>query len=234
MVGVAPVLTGYLYEVNPDSIPMKYARVRVMEVGSTPVTTLAAEEDVEAVHLLAGGVEGTDTPTYSLSIAGEEAAVRLVLADDPDVVEWEVAGAEGGSVYAYVRFRAPPAVGRLRERLTRGSLVVLLPATFRAGGVELTVVGLPSELSAAFEELPGGLSATVLEVGTYRGGRLHRGSSLTDRQHEVLTAAYELGYYERPRRASQEEVAAELGLAPSTVGEHLRKGERRLVADLAE
>ncbi|MFC4990077.1 MULTISPECIES: helix-turn-helix domain-containing protein [Saliphagus] len=213
---------------------MKYARIRVTGAESTPVTSLAAKEGVETVHLLAGGVEDTDTPTYSLSIAGGEAAVRSVLTDDPDVIEWAVAGAEAGSVYAYVRFRAPPAVGQLRERLTRGSLVVLLPATFRAEGVELTVVGPPSELSDAFEGLPERLSATVLEVGTYRGGRLHRGSSLTDRQREVLTAAYELGYYERPRRASQEAIAAELGLAPSTVGEHLRKGERRLIADLVE
>lgn len=213
---------------------MKYARVHVTGTGSTPVTSLSAAEGVEAVHLLAGGVEDTDTPTYSLSIVGGEEVVRSVLADDPDVLEWEVAGAGAGSVYAYVRFRAPPAAGRLRERLTRGSLVVLLPATFRAEGVELTVVGLSSELSDAFADLSDGLSATVLEVGTYRGGRLHRGSSLTDRQREVLTAAYELGYYERPRRASQEAVAAELGLSASTVGEHLRKGERRLVAALAE
>lgn len=50
----------------------------------------------------------------------------------------------------------------------------------------------------------------------------------------MVRTAYDLGYYETPRRADHEEIAAELDLAASTVSEHLRKAERRLVADLFE
>ncbi|MCU4972180.1 helix-turn-helix domain-containing protein [Halobacteria archaeon AArc-m2/3/4] len=221
---------------------MQYARVRIgasepssQSVEETPVTALAAADGVDGVHLLAGGVADTDAPTYSLSIAGSEDAVRTTLEDDPTVLEWEISSAEAGTVYAYVRFRAPPAVGALREHLTRDSLVVLLPATFRPdGAVELTVVGSQSDLSTAFDDLPEGMRATVLEVGPYRGGRLHRGTGLTDHQRETLRTAYELGYYETPSRASHEEIAAELDCASSTVGEHLRKAEARLVAELFE
>lgn len=56
----------------------------------------------------------------------------------------------------------------------------------------------------------------------------------TDRQREVLELAYERGYYDRPSRTSHEALAAELGCAASTVGEHLRKAERRLVAAAIE
>ncbi|MCW8172645.1 hypothetical protein D8S78_11095 [Natrialba swarupiae] len=124
-------------------------------------------------------------------------------------------------------------VGEIRERFTSDSLVVLLPVTFHPDSVELTVVGTQSDLSSAFETLPSALEATVLEVGTYRES-LHRGRSLTERQREVLAVAYELGYYDQPSETSHEQIADRLECAPSTVGEHLRKAEKRLVSELFE
>lgn len=63
------------------------------------------------------------------------------------------------------------------------------------------------------------LQATILE-------------RLTDRQHEVLCAAFEAGYYERPRRKTGEEIAAELGISPTTFQQHIRVAERKLVTFL--
>jgi len=56
---------------------------------------------------------------------------------------------------------------------------------------------------------------------------------LTDRQREVLIAAYHAGYYEWPRDATAQEVATALGIAPSTLHQHLRVGVRRLIEGLA-
>ena len=56
--------------------------------------------------------------------------------------------------------------------------------------------------------------------------------ALTDRQHEVLQVAYELGYYDVPRGSSTTEVAAELGVDDSTVAEHLQRAERNLLETL--
>lgn len=53
--------------------------------------------------------------------------------------------------------------------------------------------------------------------------------ALTDRQHEVLDVAYELGYYDVPRGSSTAEVAAELGVDDSTVSEHLQRAERNIL-----
>ncbi|MFB6160523.1 MAG: helix-turn-helix domain-containing protein [Haloferacaceae archaeon] len=55
---------------------------------------------------------------------------------------------------------------------------------------------------------------------------------LTDRQREVLTTAYEMGYFERPRRANATEVAAALDIAPSTFREHLSVAETKVFEDL--
>lgn len=52
---------------------------------------------------------------------------------------------------------------------------------------------------------------------------------LTERQREVLGEAWELGYYESPRRASLTEVAESLGVAKSTASDILHRAESSLV-----
>lgn len=57
---------------------------------------------------------------------------------------------------------------------------------------------------------------------------------LTDRQREVLYAAYEAGYYDRPRETTGEELAEELGISPATFQQHIRAAERKVVALIAD
>lgn len=52
---------------------------------------------------------------------------------------------------------------------------------------------------------------------------------LTDRQREVLCAAWRLGYFSYPREASAEEVAEAVGIARSTFAEHLAAAQRRVI-----
>jgi DNA-binding CsgD family transcriptional regulator len=54
-------------------------------------------------------------------------------------------------------------------------------------------------------------------------------SKLTPRQRQILLAAYALGYYEVPRRISSDDLSMHLDLDKSTVVEHLRKAERKLI-----
>lgn len=56
--------------------------------------------------------------------------------------------------------------------------------------------------------------------------------TLTDRQRDVLETAHDLGYFDVPRQASLDEVAATLGLDRSTVSEHLQRAERNLFESL--
>jgi len=55
---------------------------------------------------------------------------------------------------------------------------------------------------------------------------------LTDRQREVLETAYEMGYFEHPRRANAGEVASELDINRSTFAQHLSSAQRKIVASL--
>lgn len=53
--------------------------------------------------------------------------------------------------------------------------------------------------------------------------------SLSDRQREVFELARARGYYQWPRGVSVDELAAELGIAKTTLLEHLRKAETKLL-----
>jgi predicted DNA binding protein len=53
-------------------------------------------------------------------------------------------------------------------------------------------------------------------------------SELTERQREVLAAAYEAGYFDHPKGANAGEVAASLDIGRSTFTEHVAAAQRKL------
>ena len=57
------------------------------------------------------------------------------------------------------------------------------------------------------------------------------GEGLTDHQQEALRTAYERGYFDIPRQASLEEVAAELDISASSLSERLRRAETQLIEE---
>jgi hypothetical protein len=57
---------------------------------------------------------------------------------------------------------------------------------------------------------------------------------LTDRQLEVLETAFDAGYFERPRGATAQDLAADLDIAPSTFTEHLLAAQHKLLGDVLD
>ena len=57
-------------------------------------------------------------------------------------------------------------------------------------------------------------------------------ANLTGRQRQALITAYSLGYYDVPKKVSSEEVCRHLNMDKSTFVEHLRKAERKIVAEV--
>lgn len=57
---------------------------------------------------------------------------------------------------------------------------------------------------------------------------------LTDRQREVLRAAYDAGYYEWPRESTGTAVAERLDITSATFSEHIHAAERKLLGLLFE
>lgn len=57
------------------------------------------------------------------------------------------------------------------------------------------------------------------------------GGRMTDPQFQALVTAFEMGYFEQPKEATHEEVAAELGIARSSLSERLRRAESELIRE---
>ena len=52
---------------------------------------------------------------------------------------------------------------------------------------------------------------------------------LTERQEEILRTAYEMGYFEYPKKVNIKELSERLGMSISTLSEMLRKSERKVL-----
>lgn len=104
-----------------------------------------------------------------------------------------------------------------------------MPIVLGPNGVTATVVGPDDHLTAAMQDLPDELTGavTIDSITSYEPEATSLRDALTERQRTVLDAAVDIGYYATPRRATVEDVARTLDLAPSTVSEHLRKLEAR-------
>lgn len=75
--------------------------------------------------------------------------------------------------------------------------------------------------------------ADFRDVGSVQLARLttfsESDAALTDRQREVVTHAYENGYFDWPRDTDSETLATDLDITHGTFLEHLRKAERKLI-----
>ena len=80
-----------------------------------------------------------------------------------------------------------------------------------------------------------GISIDVIEMYGNRDADGTTSYGLTDQQETALLVAFQEGYFDEPRGASLEEIAAELDLSSTAISGRLRRGMRNLVsATIAE
>lgn len=69
-----------------------------------------------------------------------------------------------------------------------------------------------------------GIAVELRAIKTVRGS-----GSLTDRQERVLSLAFELGYFEFPKKIGLTELAKKLGVSKAALSETLRTGEEKIL-----
>lgn len=196
---------------------------------------LDATGDVSRDSLLHVAAFGDGTGVLLYQLAGDPDAARSFAAASDDVLGFDLLemGEEGFHLYLHVTPGEP--AGKLMALCYEYALILETPIQFTEyGDVAITVVGRHDMLREALRAAPAEIDVAVDQVGEYHPEERDVLSLLTDRQHEVFETAVELGYYEIPRDVNQMELAEALDCAPSTVDEHLRKAESKMLSSVIE
>jgi len=109
------------------------------------------------------------------------------------------------------------------------------------GSISITVVGQDETKMQSFVDAVTATysdaavrSVRSAETATRQPQRSDPLESLTTKQRRALELSYFNGYFERPREHDTSEVAEKLGVSRQTLTQHLRAGQRKLLAALLE
>ena len=163
---------------------------------------------------------------------GDVERYREILTESPHVHDFSIVE-DDGWWYSYTHFEPNDANRGMLELQYESELAMETPIEVKAdGSFVLTLVGPRDAFAEATPSETEAYDIEVLETGEHHPELGDLFLSLTERQRDVLETATEVGYYENPREATHDDIAAEVDAAPSTVGEHLRKIESRVFAHL--
>ena len=105
------------------------------------------------------------------------------------------------------------------------------PLEFTPETVRATLVGSDAAMSRALTYLRRShLRFETLSTGAFAGPRADPLSRLTERQREVLEAAFRRGYFDVPSSVTTRALARELGASHQAVADVLHRAERRILS----
>lgn len=170
--------------------------------------------------------DGTCVTLYGLR--GDIQSAESLLERQGDVLSYDISGQREG--LAYIHFEPTETVEALLRLVQDHEFVLQTPIEpLDDGGLRVTIVGDDDALRRAVEAMPDSLALSLESTGDYRPDSADLYATLTPRQQEILDVATEMGYYEVPHEVTHDDIAAELGISGETVGEHLRKVERKVL-----
>lgn len=176
--------------------------------------------------------DGTAVMLYELE--GDTDTIREILINNEITTDYRVTQHRDCTI-AYIHFDPTLTVERLLRIPTTNGLVIDSPIIFHEnGGLEVTLIGPEENIREALAETPDILTITIKRVGGYGPGSQELFAKLSERQREVLQTAYKLGYYQQPRRATHEDIAAELDCTASNAGDILRRIENALINEIVQ
>jgi hypothetical protein len=108
-----------------------------------------------------------------------------------------------------------------------------LPIEIRDGRVKVTFLGSAKavrEFLEAFESV--GLHYKLILLTNAKFPPNSPLGCLTEKQRRVIVTAFNLGYYDMPKKIESKELARRLSIREPTLVRHRRKAERRLLAEI--
>lgn len=166
-------------------------------------------------------------------VRGDAERLDELLEEHEAVISHNVSTLRDG-LQAYVHAEPNSAAAALLNVTQEHEFVVDTPIEFGPEGeFHVAVIGEEETVRRAIEDIPDEIRVELEQLSDYDPELQELSALLTDRQREILNTAADLGYYEVPRRATHQDIADELELSTTTVGEHLRKIEARMLSEIA-
>jgi predicted DNA binding protein len=145
-------------------------------------------------------------------------------------IELQILDREKNGKYT-ILFKSKPQIDPQANAFWAAGGYLLPPLEIKNGKVKMTFMGsakqvrvLPAMLKRA------GVRYKVLQYTDASFSPVSPLGNLTEKQRRVLTMAYNLGYYDLPRRIGSQELASKLKIGSSALIKHRRKAERRLLS----
>jgi len=149
-----------------------------------------------------------------------------MIRDDKDVMDVDFMRTKGGHVYGSVSSKRCTVCKQVaKSKCFLSSLVI-----GAQGQPHWTILGG----NDSYRELISGLEDSKIPYHLRLLKELQENELLTSRQEEILSIAFESGYFEFPKRVGLKELAARTGVRESTLGEILRRGQRKILRDYLE
>jgi len=157
---------------------------------------------------------------------GRTEDLMKMIRDDKDVMDVDFMQTKGGHVYGSVSSKRCTVCKQVaRSKCFLSSLVI-----GTEGQPHWTILGG----NDSYRELVTGLEHSKIPYHLRLLKELQENELLTSRQEEILSIAFENGYFEFPKRVGLKELAARTGVRESTLGEILRRGQRKILRDYLE
>ena len=180
-------------------------------------------------------VEGGSLLTYAAVEGAPTGEVREALASVPGVETVRALADEGDR--CSIECSASGTDTGLRAIAERGASLRTARAVDGSGAVTArfsTAASAREAASAVEERLDDAavVAKRVVDVSDRSPPAVRRRveDRLTDKQRATLRAAFLAGYYDYPRGTTAEDLAASLGIAPSTLHQHLQAAQRKVLA----
>lgn len=191
------------------------AEIAGTDLGRGPVYRMEVLADGSVLLV---GAFGGDPSAFFEVVSSADKTIDLAISEERD------------GIY-HAQFEPRPAVRQMIEARRETPIAMQMPMAMNEdGSVEATYIAEADLFTAALDEIPAEVETEIVRMGDFEPAETDVFDTLTARQQEVLDVAVGEGYYEDPREATQEDLADELGVSPATVGEHLRRIERRVFA----
>ncbi len=141
----------------------------------------------------------------------------------PDVCRIDVSHLKNGVLGSVVTERCAAC-----RALTGSDCFLTSASSLEDGGVEWKLItGAEGSLSDLIERLKENGCRVELKSAVH----LSKKSLLTNRQEEIIRAAFEKGYYDYPKKSTINELAKMFDISPSTLGEIIQRGEKKIISE---